>query len=466
MNNVMNTNSPSGKANFIALPMLLTEKFGAMGEFQKRALEYLAVFIALSLCYSYYLKDTLDRTSCPASPVEIHLDLALLVPIIKFLLFTGWPCALIAVLDSSWRSKDSGRVVLATYAATNVFWIHKYGGIYCPYCVLYWLLAYLSSASFGHGVGAWHRASGRFGKALIVAGGLTAVVTALCLGHSGARKSPSSRVMTTTPIPARTSFAEIQLQARFGATARKAAETPHFWQLDPRGGFANGGRDYCGPVAISDSLVYLAHHGFPELLPDGAGDQAQIALINTLASPHYLGTDPDRGTGSGSVLKGIEKYVVAHGYQCTTMEYEGMYELGRREREFIIADRPDLNWMKRGILDPRGAVWLGIGWYTQTGEVRWKRTGGHWVPMVGFDTTDAGALLIHNPGTRGNGDLPDDPERDVVHLKLMTEGTLEMDGGPEHSAVGRYQVDGPGLPMGRDQVAFLDSAIVVVVSKL
>lgn len=472
--NVMNTNSPSGKDSLNAIPPLLAEKFESTEDFLQRALQYLALFGALSLCYSIYLKPALDQSSCPPSPVEIHLNLALLMPILKFFLLTGWPCALVTALDRNWRSKDAAPVVLATYAATSVLWIHQSAGNVCPYCVIYWLVACLASAAMGQGIGCQLRALRLPGKALIIAGSLMVAVAAVCLSHAWPQKPIPARNTTATSNPSRTaaptlpkvSVANAAPMAKYGATAQKAAETPHFWQLDPRGGFANGGRDYCGPVAISDSLVYLAHHGFPELLPAGEGDAAQIALINLLASSHYLGTDPDKGTGCGSVLKGIEKYVVANGYQCTTMEYKGLKVLGRREQEFNIADRPDLDWMKRGILDPHGAVWLDVGWYTQTAGGQWKRTGGHWVPMVGFDATDENALLIHNPGTRGNGDRPDDPAKDVVHLKPVDGGTLDTGYGPAEDAAGRYQIAGPGLPMARDQVAFLEAAIVVVVSKL
>jgi hypothetical protein len=470
----MNTNSNSGKDNVSALPAQIVGKFEALGESQKKAFEYLVLFIALSVCYSCYLKSSYHNASCSTSPMVVSINMALLLPILKFLLINGWPCALLASLDGAWRGKDSAQVALATYAATNMFWIHKYGGNYCPYSVAFWLTPYSLSAVAGHGVGAGLRGLRLPGKTPILLAILLAVAVALCWSHVRARKLQPARIMNTTaqpvavaaPAPATTPLADIGPKADYSATAERAAGTPHFWQLDPRGGFKNGGKDYCGPVAISDSLVYLAHHGFPELLPDGEGDQAQIDLINSLASPHYLGTDPDKGTGSGSVLRGIEKYVVAHGYQCTTMEYKGMYELGRREREFIVADRPDLDWMKKGMLDPHGAVWLAVGWYTQTGEGHWKRTGGHWVPMVGFDAADPCALLIHNPGTRGNGDRPDDPAQDVVHLKEVSAGTLDMDDGPEHDAAGRYILSGPGLPIGPDKVAFLDSAIVVVVSKL
>src|SRR5947209_6039965 len=69
----------------------------------------------------------------------------------------------------------------------------------------------------------------------------------------------------------------------------KVAGTPHFYQGDLLAGFPGDGRNYCCPVAVSDSFVYLASHGFPKLLPAGvagAADpaEAQIALIRKLAS--------------------------------------------------------------------------------------------------------------------------------------------------------------------------------------
>ena len=189
-------------------------------------------------------------------------------------------------------------------------------------------------------------------------------------------------------------------------------------------------------------------------------------MINQLASPHCLGTDPNAGTGPGAVLRGIEKYVVRHGYQCTTMEYKGWDRFRNREEEFVTADRPDLAWIKKGILDPHGTVWLIVGWYAQTADSQWKRTGGHWVTMVGFDASHPNILLIHNPGTRGNGDQPDDPAQDVIYLKPVAAGTLVTGHGPDLDASGRYQLSGSALPMGRDTVAFLDAAIVMVVNKL
>jgi hypothetical protein len=242
-------------------------------------------------------------------------------------------------------------------------------------------------------------------------------------------------------------------------------ETPHFWQLDPRGGFENGGRDYCCPVAISNSLVYLARQGFPSLAPGENGKQAQIDLINTLASKDYFGTDPAIGTGPGDVLVGLKKYVENCGYRCEELAYKGWRSVGRKEQDHVKGNRPDLAWLKSAISNPHGAVWLNIGWYKKNGENRWKRDGGHWVTLVGFDPNNPETLWIHNPLTRGNGDQPDDPAKDVIYLQQVSAGTLETGKTSTENAAGMYQVSGPALPLARGvDAAFLDDAIVLVIA--
>jgi hypothetical protein len=254
------------------------------------------------------------------------------------------------------------------------------------------------------------------------------------------------------------------------AATQKLNDTPHFWQRDSRGGFANEGRDYCCPVAVSNSLVYFARHGFPALLP-GSDDtaQSQIDLINLLASSDYFGTDPENGTAPGSVLSGVQKYIEEKGYQCRRLEYEGWRNVGSAEAATVKAARPDLDWLSGGVTNPHGAVWLNIGWYREITDGEWKRTGGHWVTLVGVRPGEADGdppiFLIHNPATRGNGDQPDDPDKDVVYLKAVDSGTLDTGKTSTEDASGMYQLSGPGLPIAKGvDAAFLDAAIVVVVA--
>jgi hypothetical protein len=132
-------------------PARMAGKVGAMGLLQRKALEYTVLFIALWLIYSIYLKSSLQNTACAV----INVNLALLPVMLKFLFFTGWPFALLAGLDRTWNSKNAGHVFLAAYISTNIFWIHRYGGLFCPFSLPLRLLPYILGAVIGHKVGSW-----------------------------------------------------------------------------------------------------------------------------------------------------------------------------------------------------------------------------------------------------------------------------------------------------------------------
>ncbi|MEI9997798.1 MAG: hypothetical protein WDO13_00775 [Verrucomicrobiota bacterium] len=123
--------------------------------------------------------------------------------------------------------------------------------------------------------------------------------------------------------------------------------------------------------------------------------------------------------------------------------------MGRDEQAAIRAARPSLDWLKEGIQNPRGAVWLNVGWYIRGDGDNWKRKGGHWVTLVGFgaanpgDAADSDLILIHNPATRGSDDKPDDPAKDIVRLTRIDRGTLDTGKEKTEDAAGMYQLSGP-----------------------
>jgi len=160
------------------------------------------------------------------------------------------------------------------------------------------------------------------------------------------------------------------------------------------------------------------------------------------------------------------------GYHCERLEYEGWRKVGRKNEAAVKAARPGLDWLKDGIRDPHGAVWLNLGWYTQSDDGDWKRSGGHWVTLVGYGASapgngnDPNLLLIHNPATRGDSGSAGNPANDIIHLQQVTEGTLDTGKQSTEDANGMYRVTGPGLPISRNiDAAFLDAAVVLVVGR-
>ena len=251
------------------------------------------------------------------------------------------------------------------------------------------------------------------------------------------------------------------------ALAAKAAGVPDFWQYEPRGGFANGGRDYCCPVAASNYLLYFAQHGYPNLLPNSTQPlspfQAQIGMINQLASHDYFGTDPREGTGPGAVLRGVRRYVEESGYQCRRLEYEGWRPVGSAQQAAVRARLPQHDWLLAALDDPDGAVWLNVGWYepgNAPGE--WKRVGGHWLTLAGWkEETQGPALLIRN-SLISAARVPD-AAASTVRLTPAPGGQIVFPDGTRRETAGMDQVSGPGLPMKPGHYAFLDAAIVLVI---
>src|SRR5262249_35148137 len=128
----------------------------------------------------------------------------------------------------------------------------------------------------------------------------------------------------------------------------KVSAMPDFCQVDEDGHFDNGGKVFCGPVAVSNSLVWLSQNGFPKMLPpvekkgdpdnvngnggngSAEGDHkidsqksAQIELIRTLGSPDFMGTEGHDGTSATRLIRGLGKYVADHGYKVDHVEYRG-----------------------------------------------------------------------------------------------------------------------------------------------
>jgi hypothetical protein len=211
----------------------------------------------------------------------------------------------------------------------------------------------------------------------------------------------------------------------------KATKTPDFMQTDREGGFANSGSQFCAPVAVSNSLMYLAANGYEDLRPEGSAKRAQIALIRTLSSNEYMNTSPTRGTDPDQVLSGIETYVNDAGYSIAELSFEGWRPV---PDEYAYSELPDLDDIRTAIVDEQSAVWLNVGWYTyneNTGD--YTRSGGHWVTVVGYVDDD---LLIHDPQPAAGSA----PRTQRVSFDEIVEGQL----------TGRY----PNLP--RDAAGYYE----------
>lgn len=196
---------------------------------------------------------------------------------------------------------------------------------------------------------------------------------------------------------------------------------PDYFQRDKAfGGFPLNGVSYCGPVAVSNSLLWLAYHGYPNLITDSGGSKKnQYELIRVLGSSSYIDTGPD-GSSPSNILQGLKVYLKDHGITQKRIIYNGFRPVPwefRSERRL-----PDLSFAKKALVEGE-SVWLNIGWYKyDTFKDEYTRSGGHWVTLAGYGhdgmKPNSDCLIIHDPETA-------DKTNDYLKLELIQCGKMK-----------------------------------------
>jgi hypothetical protein len=242
----------------------------------------------------------------------------------------------------------------------------------------------------------------------------------------------------------------------------KVTAIPDLMQSHVEAGLPDGGKVYCGPVAVSNSLVWLSKNGFEKLVASSVDDpRSQGALALLISSPPYMRTTLLSGTDTQKFISGIEKYVQAAGLPFQ-LAYQGWEEAPSKYSRG--SDLPQLDFIKSGVLGP-SAAWLKIGWYRYDVVRRdvYRRFAAHWVTVVGYGKNEKGiddpnVLIVHDPAPR-SGVLA---SHDYVEVSLLERGTLELwRDGPRRAAAGFYKLAG-GLKIkeGAD-LGILDGAVVL-----
>jgi len=226
---------------------------------------------------------------------------------------------------------------------------------------------------------------------------------------------------------------------------------PSFLQTDPTAGLPNGGRMYCAPVAVSNSLAVMFA---AELKEQGLH---QVGLIKLLASNGYMCTHPERGTRMpNQLLRAVQRFVRKRKVDDFTLRMVGIRDC---DREFSRAHRkPSLQTIHEALAGG-AAVWLNVGWYDHDPETGiYQRDDGHWVTAVGYDmgsgeTQEPGFLLIHDPRVGG---------RLQVGTRALTVGRIEGSSRDyEFPAKDIYQLTS-GLPLKRGTDCALLDAVVIL----
>jgi hypothetical protein len=172
---------------------------------------------------------------------------------------------------------------------------------------------------------------------------------------------------------------------------------------------------YCGPVAVSNSLMYLIGNTiFQDTFPYLQSKSDQHTLICKIASPQYIGTGR-QGTSPSGICNGVDKFLLDNNHSGATLSYYGWRPVAAKYHKNT---RADLTSIEKIVEKPHTAIWLNFGWYTnQKDSNQYIRTGGHWVTLINFLHSDSLAIVVHDPATRRTGN-------DTINLTRLSEGFL------------------------------------------
>jgi len=188
--------------------------------------------------------------------------------------------------------------------------------------------------------------------------------------------------------------------------SRLHRDIPDYAQTAVRGAEFGNGQQFCAPAAVSNSLMWL-----------GAPTENQHSLVTLLASTGYMNTDLKIGTGTSELLRGVDRYATEAFGGFRTLAYQGWRRHPAKYSENT--KKPAFDFIARGVAG-RSAAWLNVGWYRIDGATgSYRRIGGHWVTLVGYDFRKR-ELVVHDPAPRaGHGD-----SREFVSFRALAGGRL------------------------------------------
>jgi len=112
----------------------------------RKLVESAALALVLFVIYFSYIRSLLDA---PSNPAPLVLTGAV---VLKFLLFTGWPFAVLGFYDKDWSSRDAGRVALLAFGLAIGILCHSRGLHFCAFAAASLFFPLLLTAAVSHGI--------------------------------------------------------------------------------------------------------------------------------------------------------------------------------------------------------------------------------------------------------------------------------------------------------------------------
>ena len=261
-----------------------------------------------------------------------------------------------------------------------------------------------------------------------------------------ARLSEESRVLAlrlAAPV------AVVQSQDPADMEKSKAVSFPDFTQTDIAKDLAGEGSQFCAPVSVANSLVWLARQGVPGILngPDAA--PAHRELVDDLA--RRMETSTDNGTSAEQLAGGLEVFLQRAKIRKPTIFYAGWRPgAGGQPAEDRIAD---LAWLAKYGSGP-DVAWINIGFYRLEGKNGgYIRESGHWISLASLGDR----LTVSDPSSRAGSEA----SKQELAVRALERGSLSgsFKGLPVDSE--GYLLISDGLAGKKDRVAIIDGAVAL-----
>jgi len=255
--------------------------------------------------------------------------------------------------------------------------------------------------------------------------------------------------------------AERERERREASLAKHIRRMPDLTQTDPELDVDGGGESWCGPVAVSNALMWVAEQGREGLVPTAASDkERQLALVRLLGSGRFMATTRTGGTGTSNLLRGLHKYLLSTGFGYRRLEYQGWR--GHPYRFSTGVKIPTLQFIQKA-LDDGGVAVIHAGWYktSRFGDFH-RRNGGHWLTVVGAGIDEQGnpapdTLVLNDPAPYSGNE----PARHFVRIERFESGWLLAEDGA-FPAKGYAKLTG-GMRIKREgDIAVLDGVVALV----
>lgn len=171
---------------------------------------------------------------------------------------------------------------------------------------------------------------------------------------------------------------------------------------------------FCGPTAVSNSMMYLIKNGYPKL----AHKNSQIEMVKLLGSEDYMDAFGG-GTSMLDMTRSVKRYIEEKGYKLegayiehisATSDHNSLKNLDyltyKPNQESL-----DVEAFKKRVINPKSICILLWGRY-EAEKKEFHRTGGHYVTVVGYGlntkgdlkNSDATLLSVHDPSTKPTED--------------------------------------------------------------